>query len=310
VSRTNCFYRPPTIEKRDTAKIRIRCGFKIVYDKPLCILDGVIVEEFDLKNIDPNDIENITVLKGSEAATLFGCGREPGVIIIRTKVKGTINIKDAVSGEVISGASVDLFYGEHGQHRIRVLSDSFGRVAVNKIPTGMKYDLQVSNIGYKTYSASIKAETVKAGYSVSLQRNYSELKEVVVTSGQLIRCRKIIYSVAKTFCDCLDEIRIVRSTSIYSVNSKDVERDLKIYPNPVSRSQQVSIEFENAKTEKISLRLFSLDGKLVEMREYEAVEGANRISYSVNPEMTAGAYVIQLINGNGKIIKTDKLIIQ
>ena len=87
-------------------------------------------------------------------------------------------------------------------------------------------------------------------------------------------------------------------------------KSVKLYPNPVSRSQQVSIEFENAKTEKISVRLFSLDGKLVGMKEYETVEGANRISYCINSELTAGAYAIQLINGNGKTIKTDRLIIQ
>lgn len=308
VSRTNCFYRPPAIEKRDTAKIGFRCGVKIVYDKPLYIVDEEIKEDVDVKDLDPNDIENITILKGPEATTLFGSRGEPGVIIITTKSRRTIKIKDAESGEPIPAATVDLIYGKHKQHSVRLIADSLGRVVLDKIKPGIKYELLVSNVGYETFTAFVNT-TLKI-YSVPLQRNYSELQEVVVTSGQLIRCRNIAYNIAKAFCDCLDEIRIVRSTSIYSVNSKDVERDLKIYPNPVSRSQEVIIEFENVKQGTITLRLFSLDGRAVGAKEYEAKKGVNKISYFINAQLAAGTYAIQLIDENNKLIKTEKLMIQ
>jgi TonB-dependent SusC/RagA subfamily outer membrane receptor len=306
-----CFSRAPAVLNGEPTKVRIRCMASTISDKPLYILDGVIVEESELKNIDPNDIESISVLKGQEATTLFGSRGEPGIVIIRTKIKGRITIKDGVSGEIISGATLDIVSDELGQHKIRVLSDSLGRVTVNKITTGAKYDLKVNNIGYKTYNASINAETIRTGYSISLQRNYSDLKEVVVTSGRHIRCICLPtpYNVVQVLACRQSGVKIVSVSEDTKVVA-NVEKGIKFYPNPVSCSQQLSIEFEDSKTEKISLRLFSLDGKLVGMKEYVAIEGANKINYSISSQLASGAYSIQLIGENNNLIKTEKLIIQ
>ena len=38
---------------------------------PLLVVDGVITD-FDISNIDPNNIENITVLKDAAAASIWG----------------------------------------------------------------------------------------------------------------------------------------------------------------------------------------------------------------------------------------------
>ena len=52
--------------------------------KPLIILNG-FPTEMDLDNIDPTDIESITVLKDAAAAAIYGVRSSNGVIIIATK---------------------------------------------------------------------------------------------------------------------------------------------------------------------------------------------------------------------------------
>lgn len=51
---------------------------------PLLVVDGVI-SDIDISNIDPNNIENITVLKDAAAASIWGSRAANGVITITTK---------------------------------------------------------------------------------------------------------------------------------------------------------------------------------------------------------------------------------
>lgn len=51
---------------------------------PLLVVDGVITD-FDISNIDPNNIDNITVLKDAAAASIWGSRAANGVIVVSTK---------------------------------------------------------------------------------------------------------------------------------------------------------------------------------------------------------------------------------
>ncbi len=71
--------------------------------KPLYIIDGIEQKDDVLKNLDPKDIESMTVLKGGEAAALYGTRGANGVILITTKNKSK-SIEKAlvvVDGEVM-----------------------------------------------------------------------------------------------------------------------------------------------------------------------------------------------------------------
>lgn len=57
------------------------------YIKPLYVLDGVQMDDFDIKNLDPDRIESISVLKNNSATILYGDKGKQGVIIISTKKK-------------------------------------------------------------------------------------------------------------------------------------------------------------------------------------------------------------------------------
>ncbi|WP_285058367.1 SusC/RagA family TonB-linked outer membrane protein [Pedobacter ginsengisoli] len=61
---------------------------------PLIVLDNFIYEG-DINNINPNDIENITVLKDAAAASIWGARAGNGVIVITTK-KGRFSQKTRI----------------------------------------------------------------------------------------------------------------------------------------------------------------------------------------------------------------------
>lgn len=76
---------------------------------PLIVLDGFIYEG-DINNINPNDVESVTVLKDASAASIWGARAGNGVIVITTK-KGHFNRKLLVSANenVIVSSKPDLF---------------------------------------------------------------------------------------------------------------------------------------------------------------------------------------------------------
>ncbi|WP_173002914.1 TonB-dependent receptor plug domain-containing protein [Chitinophaga sp. SYP-B3965] len=54
-------------------------------NEPLWVVNGVVMDKVDIRTINPNDIENITILKNASAAAIYGCRAANGVIIIESK---------------------------------------------------------------------------------------------------------------------------------------------------------------------------------------------------------------------------------
>lgn len=76
---------------------------------PLIVLDNFPYEG-DIANINPNDVENITILKDAAAASIWGARAGNGVIVITTK-KGRFNqpLRVTLNANITSAAKPDLF---------------------------------------------------------------------------------------------------------------------------------------------------------------------------------------------------------
>ncbi len=85
------------VNPQNTTNISIR-GLSTINGPldPLVVLDGFIYEG-KIDNINPNDVENITVLKDASAASIWGARAGNGVIVITTK-KGKFSQKMQVTG--------------------------------------------------------------------------------------------------------------------------------------------------------------------------------------------------------------------
>ena len=78
--------------------------------EPLIVVDGFPYNQ-PIENINPNDVESITVLKDAAAASIWGARAGNGVLVITTK-KGAYNrpLKLAFNANVNVGARPDLYY--------------------------------------------------------------------------------------------------------------------------------------------------------------------------------------------------------
>lgn len=65
--------------------IKIRGYSSNLVDKPLYILNGTPINENDYKNLSPNSIKSMSVLKDAEAVSLYGSRGKSGVVVITTK---------------------------------------------------------------------------------------------------------------------------------------------------------------------------------------------------------------------------------
>ena len=58
--------------------------------EPLFVIDGIPVDEDNFRSLNPNDIENVSILKDASASSLYGNRASGGVIVVTTK-QGKLN---------------------------------------------------------------------------------------------------------------------------------------------------------------------------------------------------------------------------
>ncbi|MDW7691166.1 TonB-dependent receptor [Flammeovirgaceae bacterium SG7u.111] len=78
--------------------IKIRGDISVNGVSPLVVMDGLIIPEWQLSTINPNDIESISVLKDA-AAAIYGTRAAGGVILVTTKKGKAGKAKVSYSGQ-------------------------------------------------------------------------------------------------------------------------------------------------------------------------------------------------------------------
>lgn len=109
------------------ASIRVRGGNSVNADnEPLYVIDGFIVgTDFNLNNINTNDIESIEVLKDATAISIYGTRGANGVILLTTK-----SGKNAIKGQ--PRVAVNFYAGVQNLARKIDFLDGNERVAYGK----------------------------------------------------------------------------------------------------------------------------------------------------------------------------------
>ena len=94
----------------NSMNINIRGISTMNNNDPLIVIDGVITEMESLNELNPNDIDNISVLKDAGSAAIYGSRSSNGVILVTTK-KGTKGGKPVVRFNSMVGIqSPDVLY--------------------------------------------------------------------------------------------------------------------------------------------------------------------------------------------------------
>lgn len=85
---------------------------------------------------------------------------------------------------------------------------------------------------------------------------------------------------------------------------------VSVYPNPVSRGRQFTINISRSKDEMMMVKVFSSDGRAIDSRNLAAKKGANQFILPVGAHWAAGTYFIHISGVDAKQKWTEKLVIQ
>lgn len=144
---------------------------------PLVVIDGVIGGSLD--NVDPNDIEGISVLKDGSAAAIYGTRGSSGVILVTTKKgkTGTASIEyDAyVTAEMVAKNTAVMNAKEW-----RALSASTGAGTDYGASTDWFKAIEQTGIT-QVHNISMSGGTKETSYRASI--NYHDLQGVEITTG-------------------------------------------------------------------------------------------------------------------------------
>ncbi len=120
----------------------------------LYILNGKEISREAMKNIDPEEIQKIDVLKGEKAVKRYGEKARDGVIIITSRQKGNYTVSgtviDDATGKPVYGVNVVVVSTTHG-----TVTDPSGRFMLNLQKP--EQEVAFSFVGYETVKKKLKA---------------------------------------------------------------------------------------------------------------------------------------------------------
>ena len=146
-------------------------------NQALVVVDGVISDASFLSTINPDDVEQTTILKGPNAAALYGSDASNGAVIITTK-KGAANNKPQISYtnntqlESISYMpGLQTQYGGNGGEGQPFYDRNYRRTYVpyENQSFGTPYDGSLQPLGYgveiRDANGNVRLDTLKVPYS-------------------------------------------------------------------------------------------------------------------------------------------------
>jgi len=146
--------------------------------QPLIVVDGVLGAS--LENVDPNDIETMSVLKDGSAAAIYGTRGSSGVIIVTTKKgkKGTsvIDYNGYITAEMVAKTTPVMTAAEW-----RALSAEVGAGTDFGSSTDWFKETTQTAISH-THNLAISGGAGNSTYRASI--NYHDSKGVILNSGR------------------------------------------------------------------------------------------------------------------------------
>ena len=198
-------------------------------NQALVVLDGVIVPSDYLTSLNPNDVENVTVLKGANAAALYGSQAANGVLIISTKLgsagKPEVTYSLTVQAEALSF--------------LPKLQNRFGLYGGESSGDGVFYDVDPSfNAPYVSYENQSYGPAFN-GKLVQLGRKLADGTVQTVPYSALPNEKEKFFNTGVLLQNDVS-VSAGDKTSSYFIAVQDVSRQA-IMPGDVSRKDVVRL---------------------------------------------------------------------
>lgn len=280
--------------------VRFRCYSALATNEPLFVIDGIPCEGKALKELRPEDIERIYVLKTSEAMAIYGYRAASGVIIVTTKSakKKKLYIKDSKDGSPLVGATVTILPNRNIKDTLSFIADKDGTFSTDQIRSGKTYELVVSSVGYTAKRTSLTLPKGATYSNILLERSYAAYAPVtVVAHSKAIRCG--------FRCVCVG-VKVCRFNQENKAEASPI--GFLVYPNPSASNRNIRIELKQPASGELMIELLTVTGQLVSRQIHQA---EIQSLFALNlPGPTPGTYMVRVMEkAKGKFF-LQKLIIQ
>lgn len=95
----------------NSMNINIRGVSTMGNNDPLIVIDGLVSSSSTLNNLNPNDIDNVSVLKDAGSAAIYGSRSANGVILVTTKkVPKAVNLLWRLMDRSVSRTRIFYFH--------------------------------------------------------------------------------------------------------------------------------------------------------------------------------------------------------
>lgn len=164
-------------------------------NNPLYVVDGFVMENFDISTLNPSDIESINILKDASSTAIYGSRGANGIIIVETKTgkkgKPVITYEGSVGFQNVS-KTMDLM-GPYDFVRYQIDRDPVNMTDLYLTQPGLTLDdyKKMGDIDWQdklfrsgiltTHSVSLNGGLDRTSYSASL--SYVKQDGVIINTG-------------------------------------------------------------------------------------------------------------------------------
>lgn len=274
----------------------------------LYVIDGIVSDESVLRRLNPSLIDSIFILKDS-ATRIFSCRPSRPVILIYTRRSNNhrITIRDKEGQFPLPGATVT-FISSDRRDTLMYVADSAGQVSRNDLKREKTYSVSVTAVGYKSFAGTAKG--IKSR-EIELERDFILGPEVIVSSGHVCIYRRLyVYQEQQVSQECGMQVKLIIEQTTEKTSKLLAKRELSVYPNPVQRGQSVSLKLLQGFFPAGTIRVISLDGKLVATIPVNGDRKQGMVNLPTQQSWASGLYIFQLVYANGRVGASEKVILQ
>ncbi len=106
------------------------------------------------------------------------------------------------------------------------------------------------------------------------------------------------------------EADAARSISLAPVLATTVtDGSASIFPNPVT-ANRFTVSLKGLPDDVYSISIADLAGRQLQNQKTSLVKGMQNVSVSLPSQMAKGSYFVQVVNSNGQVVFTDKILVQ
>ena len=237
------------------------------------------------------DIENTRIIIGGAVS----------VSSMKKSVKDLVfitgRITDAADSTPVPGATVSI------NNKISVVSDNDGYFIIQASKKDKEQIITITSVGYEKAELDISNRKIKNNMiqlsNIHLSKQVVGLSEVVVTcyeSKLTGRMTGAISVISYSYRDSL--INFLKPDAI------------KIFPNPVQVNGSIQVDFGIAKPGIYQIRLLNASGQLFYSFQKQITSPKETEQIYLNEKMSAGIYLLQIIDDKKRVVQTSKIIIQ